>query len=113
MAKFFALAWAFLIWYLTSLPDLTLAPNAFLANLFSSSAHLTFFGVQAVLLKLALSPGGQQTTLPLALTSFYGIVIELNQTTIPGRSADPFDWLLDTLGAYVFLAILTARKPRK
>jgi VanZ family protein len=39
------------------------------------------------------------------MTSLYGLLIELVQRGIPGRSADPVDWLLDTTGALVFLFV--------
>ena len=66
-------------------------------------AHFTFFGVQAMFLFFAL----RTNISALILSSAYGLIIELTQRTIPGRSADPLDWLLDTLGAIVFLGIIT------
>ncbi len=68
--------------------------------------HFTFFGVQAVLLKLS-----SLNTLPsVIIASLYGLIIELVQLRVPGRSADPLDWILDTLGAITFLAILKRLK---
>jgi VanZ family protein len=42
----------------------------------------------------------------IALSSIFGALIEFNQASIPGRTADPLDWILDTLGALAFLLVL-------
>lgn len=46
--------------------------------------------------------------------SFYGITDEFHQSFIPGRCADPKDWLADTIGCLVgsllFLAWLSYKK---
>jgi len=99
-------AWAGLTWRLTTTPNLVIAPENLLNTLIMMGGHFTFFGVQAVLLKLS-----NQKTLPsIFLASLYGLLIELVQLSVPGRSADPLDWLLDTLGAITFLAILKRLK---
>jgi len=71
-------------------------------------AHFIFFGVQAMFLFLAL----RTNISALILSSAYGLIIELAQRTIPGRSADPLDWLLDTLGAITFLVIISKLKTK-
>ena len=73
-----------------------------LNSLMMMSAHFIFFGIQAVLLFLS----SLHTPYCILTTSIYGLLIELVQSTVPGRSADPVDWILDTLGAIVFLGIL-------
>lgn len=100
------LLWAALTWSLTTTPNLVIAPENLLNTLMMMGGHFTFFGVQAVLLKLS-----SLNTLPSVLiASLYGLLIELVQLSVPGRSADPLDWLLDTLGAITFLAILKRLK---
>ena len=100
------LAWAGLTWSLTTTPNLVIAPENLLNTLMMMGGHFTFFGVQAVLLKLS-----SLNTLPsVIIASLYGLIIELVQLGVPGRSADPFDWILDTLGAITFLAILKRLK---
>ena len=35
----------------------------------------------------------------IAVASLYGVTDELHQIIVPGRSCDPFDWLVDTVAA--------------
>lgn len=101
-----AAGWGLLIYLLTTTPNLVVAPENWFNSLMMSSAHFLFFGVQAVLLFRAftfhLKPP-LSIYWALLLTSLYGLIIELAQRQVPGRSADPLDWLLDTLGALFFL----------
>lgn len=45
-----------------------------------------------------LSPWGVGN-LSLLAAAFYGLTDELHQAFVPGRTADPADWLADSLGA--------------
>lgn len=64
-----------------------------------------------------------KVTLPWAVwaavlcASLYGISDEIHQIFVPGRTADPIDWLVDTcgaaLGAFVAYAILRYRASRR
>jgi len=38
-------------------------------------------------------------TASLLSAAFYGMTDEIHQYFVPGRSADPWDWLADTVGA--------------
>jgi VanZ family protein len=38
--------------------------------------------------------------------SFYGITDEFHQSFVPGRDADVWDWLADTLGSFIMASIL-------
>lgn len=102
------IVWAALTWRLTTTPNLVVAPENLLNTIIMMGGHFTFFGVQAVLLKLS-----SDKTIPSLLTaSLYGLIIEFVQLSVPGRSGDPVDWILDTLGAITFLAILKKLKTR-
>ncbi|GAB4027979.1 MAG: hypothetical protein Fur0011_7140 [Candidatus Microgenomates bacterium] len=94
--------WAGLTWRLTTSPNLVIAPENSLNTIIMMGGHFVFFGVQATLLKLT----NLKTIPSIILASFYGLIIELVQLRVPGRSADLLDWLLDTLGAISFLAIV-------
>ena len=98
--------WAGLTWRLTTTPNLVIAPENLLNTLIMMGGHFTFFGFQAVLLKLTKL----NTATAIILASTYGLIIEFVQLSVPGRSADPLDWLLDTLGAITFLVILKRLK---
>lgn len=100
------LSWAALTWHLTTTPNLVVAPENLLNTIIMMGGHFTFFGTQAVLLRLS----NLNNTSSILISSLYGLVIELAQLSVPGRSADPMDWILDTLGAITFLAILKKLK---
>ncbi len=41
----------------------------------------------------------------LLSASFYGFTDEFHQSFVPARTADPYDWLADTLGALLGIAV--------
>ncbi len=108
-------AWAVLIWRLTTTTQIVVTEEYWLQNILMMGAHFTFFGIQAVLFFVAL-PTNISLLSPsifsIVLSSTYGLLIELVQRAVPGRSADPLDWLLDTLGAIAFLFILKKLQSR-
>lgn len=95
------LAWACLIFYLTTIPNFHPTQDSLLSWILSNGGHFFFFGILAALLKL----DQLSTSYSLLLTSLYGLVIEFVQRSIPGRSFGVSDWALDTLGAITFLFI--------
>ena len=97
-----AAAWALLIFRLTTMPQITTVPDTLLQQIMMSGAHFFFFGTLAVFTYITFP----SRFAALSLASVYGLVIELVQRGIPGRSADPVDWLLDTFGAVTFLLII-------
>jgi hypothetical protein len=103
----FVFGWAYLIFYLTSIPNFKVSDNSVMSFLISSAGHFFFFGIQGALLYGALP---SQSGVALTLTSLYGVIDELHQRNIPGRSADPLDWILDTLGALVFIFLMRKYK---
>ena len=96
------LIWALITWYLTSTPQLVVTERFWLQDFLMAFAHFTFLGMQASWLYLAGASGVSS----LVVASLFGAAVELNQLFVPGRSADPADWALDTLGALTFLFIL-------
>lgn len=104
------LLWALLIWRLTTTTQIVVTENSWLQNILMDFAHFSFFGIQAILLGLAINKSSilNPNLLPVAITSLYGALIEFRQLSVVGRTADPFDWMLDTLGAIAFLAIINA-----
>lgn len=106
---FLNLSWAALTWRLTTTPNLVVAPENLLNTIIMMGGHFTFFGTQAVLLRLFiydLRNTNYSDYISIAVASSYGLLIEFVQLGIPGRSADPVDWILDTVGAMTFLFIL-------
>ncbi len=101
--------WGALILYLTSIPSLKVSDVELISFIISSLEHFFFFGVQAVLLFFALTetiPMLNSGVMAVALTSLYGLLDELHQLSVFERTADPIDWILDTIGALLFIAII-------
>ena len=86
----------------------------------SSIAHFCEYTMFGALLANAWRT---KVTLPWAVwaavlcASLYGISDEIHQIFVPGRTADPIDWLVDTcgaaLGAFIAYAILRYRASRR
>jgi hypothetical protein len=57
--------------------------------------HLGLYAVLGALLRAASGRIGWA----IGLASAYGITDEIHQAFVPGRQADPLDWLADTAGA--------------
>jgi len=72
-------------------------------------AHLSLFAAITLLVWL-----GVEGRAPLALAALVlsiGLLDELHQVALPGRSADPGDLLADACGIGVAFFLLRARKP--
>ncbi len=106
------LCWLVLTITLTSIPNVTLKvapPGA------DKLAHLGFYGVMAFLFALWRRSSGASVARAalhaLCFAALVGILDEVHQRWIPGRSCDPLDWLADTAGgaggalASAFLAV--------
>ena len=73
-------------------------------------AHAVSFGVLALLFYLATG----RALLSVLLASLYGVTDEFHQSLVPGRVADLFDWVADTLGAELAVSavlLLTRWRP--
>jgi len=91
-----AAAWAGVIFYASSRPGSTLPGG------FSVQGHLGEYFVFGVLLAFALGdsrPTVRLALVAIAIASLYGVTDEFHQRFTPGRTPDPADWALDTVGA--------------
>lgn len=95
------LAWMAAIFFLSSVPDISDLPG----GLSAPAGHFIGYAVLSLLLARALA-GGRFTavTWPAALaavilSTLYGLSDEWHQSFVPGRRADPFDVIVDALGA--------------
>jgi VanZ family protein len=97
------------IWYLSSQSVLP-KPEGLLG--FDKFQHcLAYFSLAAAIAlwfsrKKWQGPGFGVPALTAALGSAYGIIDEIHQRFVPGRTCDIRDWLFDTLGALVAVAAL-------
>lgn len=88
------LAWMAVIFRLSALSGSSIPGN------FGSYGHFGVYAVLGALVAFALrSPG--MWPWAAAFASVYGVTDELHQLFVPGRMADPLDWVVDTLGAIV------------
>jgi VanZ family protein len=102
-----ALAYAALIFYLSSLPN----PLPALTGLvWDKALHLVEYGGLGALLTLGLDGvsrlGLRRAALrAAALASLYGASDELHQAFVPRRSCELNDWIADTIGAALGAAL--------
>lgn len=71
---------------------------------FDKVAHFCVYGLIASLV-CRMRPGWRWAVCSLAITSFFGFSDEWHQSYTPGREADVGDWIADTLGAAVAVAL--------
>jgi VanZ family protein len=113
--------WAALIFVASSIPSSDI-PKAKILE-FDKAIHLSIYFVFAFLIFRAFSYDGFSSKLHAAaawvtvlLAAFYGATDEFHQFFVPGRSMDVFDWLADTSGAILAVALaayLVRRRKRK
>jgi VanZ family protein len=110
-------AYAALIFVLSSQPD----PLPVLTqNVWDKAIHFVEYGTLGLLVAVALRTSGaslrRAALLGAVLASVYGASDEFHQWFVPGREADPRDWLADTLGgvggAAAAAVVLRVRAPR-
>lgn len=91
-----------LIWVLSSMPlQISFEPVPYQ----DKGVHFVEYGVLAILLNKALRNNFRGASLRLTAsyaaggTVLWGLLDEIHQAYVPGRSSDAFDLLADTLGA--------------
>ena len=100
------LAWAGLIWWLSSQQSLLGAQRGRALVYWGNLAHATVFGLLALLL-LPLVPraggwvllGARELAAIFAATFLYGALDEWHQSRVPGRDASWLDLVTDAVGA--------------
>jgi VanZ family protein len=75
--------------------------------LIRKTAHVTVFGILAILFKMAINIERRQGyLLAWALTAFYAGTDEWHQAFVPGRTSSVYDVMIDSAGALIFLLCL-------
>jgi VanZ family protein len=97
-------AWAALIFGLSSIPDLGTGLGGWDVAL-RKAAHAAEFGVLAALLVRAL----RNTWWAIAVGIAYALSDEIHQSFVPGRQGAPLDFAIDSVGVVVG-AVLAARR---
>lgn len=75
---------------------------------FDKLAHSVYFATLAVL--LWFGTGGRWSILVFLVVSAIGGLDELHQSTLPGRVADFYDYLIDTVAAGLVITLLAKNK---
>jgi hypothetical protein len=89
------LLWAAVIFTLSSQPVLIPLPSVLG---WDKLQHTAAYAVGGALIARALGRGGRFPWLAAVLGSLYGVSDEIHQLFVRNRSADPIDWIADTLG---------------
>jgi hypothetical protein len=97
-------AWAGLIFTLSSIPDLGTGLGGWDLVL-RKLAHGAEYAVLGVLLLRAIGRPGTA----FALATLYAATDEIHQAFVPGRQASPLDLAVDAAGAAVGIALATRR----
>jgi VanZ family protein len=97
-----AIGWMALIFALSAREAYT-NPLPLSAHLIAIGAHLFLYGALGLLLffgflRLGI-PGRIAVWLAITVAAMYGVSDELHQAFVPGRSATPFDIIVDVIGA--------------
>jgi len=113
------LAWAGLLWWLSSHRSLIDTERAQALVYWGNLAHAPAFGILALLL-LPLAPraagwvrlGARELATVFSLATLYAAVDELHQSRVPGRDASLFDVVTDTVGVacVLWIAVYLSRR---
>ncbi len=116
VAGVLALAWAGLVFWLSSRPDpLPISLASFPGS--DKVLHGSAYAVLGALLVLATAgarfPARRAVVIAAALASLYGVTDELHQSFVPGRDTSAGDWIADTVGALAGAAAAAASLRRR
>jgi len=96
-----------IIFAASSIPNLRHLPG----DISDKTGHSTGYAILGALLLRALAGGRLQgvtwkrAIAAIVLSTLYGVSDELHQLFVPGRSADPYDVLADSVGATIAASI--------
>lgn len=107
------LAWAGVIYFFSSRPDLPRIHEPWLELILRKAAHVTEYAIFGALLARAVGARKGRLALAGALGALYAASDEWHQTFVPTRKGNPLDVALDTaavlIGAYLYARWSTAR----
>lgn len=93
-----AVRWAVVVAWMAVIFRLSALPGSSVPGHFGNYAHFGEYAVLGCLITLAFREP-RSWLWAVAMASAYGVTDELHQLFVPGRVADPLDWVIDTLGA--------------
>lgn len=95
-----AVLWAGLIFALSSVPDLGTDLGVW-DTILRKIAHVVEYAILGVLVYRAVD----NAPMAVALASAYAVTDEVHQAFVSGRHGSPLDWLIDTVGVTVGVAV--------
>ncbi len=95
-------AWAAVIFAVSSIPSLDTGLGIWDLVL-RKLAHLVEYGILGALLLRAVG----REPVALAVGSAYAVTDEIHQVFVTGRTGSPFDWLIDTIGVFAGVVLLS------
>ncbi|HET6231994.1 MAG TPA: VanZ family protein [Longimicrobiaceae bacterium] len=107
-----AIGWMAMLFIVSSFHHV---PSPHIDN-FDKVEHGTAYAVLGFLIERAwtLSGGrGRGWLIPFVAGSLYGVSDEIHQVFVPGRSADPRDWIADSAGVLLGIFIYTRLAARR
>ncbi|HEX6040629.1 VanZ family protein [Longimicrobium sp.] len=105
-----ALAWAGLIFYLSSRSTLPVEPRF---PYFDKVAHFSAYAILGALLAFATDRSRLPMALAVGLGVLYGASDEVHQVFVPGRSPDVLDWAADAAGVLTACLLYTRWRSRR
>jgi VanZ family protein len=105
-----AVGWMALIFFLSSQEEVPTA-GGLSADVQAIVGHLVLYGVLALFVAYGLDRFRERFryfgAMVVAFAVLYGITDEIHQSFVPGRRADPFDVIVDGIGAALAITILS------
>jgi len=108
-AAILTVAWLGLIYWLSSLPDLSTVEDAPIFRIVSNLMHVPIFALLAFCcLKTIVTPHSswKAYAVAAAITASYAVIDELHQSFVPGRVGSVVDVLIDLASAWGLLLLL-------
>lgn len=109
--KYPAIAWAVVIFILSSVPSSAIPKMDILSH--DKLIHGTIFFIFGIFVYRALDPGiashrfnWKRALVSFAIVAGYGILDELHQHFVPGRTPDVYDALADAFGGLISLVAM-------
>ncbi|PLX24452.1 hypothetical protein C0580_05200 [Candidatus Parcubacteria bacterium] len=113
---FLALAalWGGLIFYLSSIPNLSSGLPSMYDFVLRKMAHVTVFMVFTYLVASSLAKENRKYLLFVIIVGvLYAFVDELHQTGVVNRHGSPMDIVIDSFGVYLGVRIYQYKPPKK
>lgn len=109
-----ALLWAYLIFYLSSVPNLSSGLSGMYDFVLRKMAHVVVFMVLTYLIASSLAKDSRTYLLfVIIVVIFYAFIDEFHQVYVTTRFGSPMDIMIDSIGVYLGIRIYQYKPPNK